>query len=82
MNKFTEIPSSDDGNLEASSHVDASSQSILRSFLAQEKESVCSGNQRPLKGTEYAQSRWFSVRVTVGSLSRMTFMAISLILTS
>jgi hypothetical protein len=27
MNKFTEIPSSDDGNLEASSHVGASSQS-------------------------------------------------------
>jgi len=63
-NKFTEIPSPDDRNLEASSHAGASSQSTLGSFLTQEKESVCSGNQRSLKGTEYAQFRCFSVRAT------------------
>lgn len=53
--KFTEIPSSDDRNLEASSHAGTSSQSTLRSSLAQEKESGSSGNQRSLKGMEYIQ---------------------------
>ncbi|RLU24632.1 hypothetical protein DMN91_002721 [Ooceraea biroi] len=47
--KCTEIPSSDDRNLEASSHAGTSSQSTLRSFVAQEKESGSSGNQRSSK---------------------------------